>query len=245
MLEKIPYCFTKSEVIQQFSSKDQFDNWIKTKIKNKQIKKVRNGLYVSLDQEGVVNVTKFEIASKISKTAVICYHSALEFYGLANQVFNDMVVGSLSRFNLFEFDGVEFSCKIIKNYEQIIYKEIEKVRVTSLERTIIDCIDNIDLAGGIDEILNALEQIKILDENKLLSVLKSYNQVLLYQKVGYILEQFKNELMISDDFFKECQKKLTNQVKYFLCDDYKNIVYNRKWHLMAPKNIKTRIYGGL
>lgn len=80
-----------------------------------------------------------------------------------------------------------------KNYEQIIYKEIEKVRITSLERTIIDCIDNIDLAGGIDEILNALEQIKILDENKLLSVLKSYNQVLLYQKVGYILEQFKND----------------------------------------------------
>ena len=156
-----------------------------------------------------------------------------------------MVVGSLSRFNLFEFEGVEFSCKIIKNYEQIIYKEIEKVRVTSLERTIIDCIDNIDLAGGIDEILNALEQIKILDENKLLSVLKSYNQVLLYQKVGYILEQFKNELMISDDFLKECQKKLTNQVKYFLQDDYKNIVYNRKWQLMAPKNIKTRIYGGL
>lgn len=68
-----------------------------------------------------------------------------------------MVVGSLSRFNLFEFEGVEFSCKIIKNYEQIIYKEIEKVRITSLERTIIDCIDNIDLAGGIDGILNALE----------------------------------------------------------------------------------------
>lgn len=40
MLDKIPYCFTKSEVILQFSSKDQFDNWIKTKIKNKQIKKV-------------------------------------------------------------------------------------------------------------------------------------------------------------------------------------------------------------
>ncbi len=40
MLDKILYCFTKSEVILQFSSKDQFDNWIKTKIKNKQIKKV-------------------------------------------------------------------------------------------------------------------------------------------------------------------------------------------------------------
>ena len=37
MLDKIPYCFTKSEVISQFSSKDQFDNWIKTKIKNKSL----------------------------------------------------------------------------------------------------------------------------------------------------------------------------------------------------------------
>ena len=244
MLDKIPYCFTKNDVISYFSSKDQFDNWIKTKVKNKQIKKIRNGLYVSLDQEGAIGVTKFEIASKISKNSFVCYHSALEFYGIANQVFSDMVIGSSSRFNSFEFDGIEFSCKISKNYEQVNYNENEKVRVTSLERTIIDCIDNIDLAGGIDEILSALEQIKILDEKKLLEVLKSYNHVLLYQKVGYILEQFKNELMISDGFFKECQKKLTNQIKYFLQDDYKNIEYNRTWRLMAPKDIKVRMYGG-
>ena len=52
MLDKISQCFTKSEGISQYSSKNQFDNCIKTKIK-----KIRNGLYVSLAQEGVVKVT--------------------------------------------------------------------------------------------------------------------------------------------------------------------------------------------
>ena len=123
MLDKISQCFTKSEGISQYSSKNQFDNCIKTKIK-----KIRNGLYVSLAQEGVVKVTKFETASKISKTTSICYHFALEFYGLANQVFNDMVVGSLSRFSLFEFNGLEFSYKIIKRG---LYKTYNKILVNA------------------------------------------------------------------------------------------------------------------
>ena len=245
MLNQIPYCFTKADVIDEFKNKTQFDNWLKTNIKNNNIKKVRNELYVALDSMKNIYSTKFEIASKISDTSFVSYHSALEYYGIANQVFNDVTVGSKTRFNSFEFDDVEYICKPIKNYEQVDYIVNEKIRISSLERTIIDCIDNINLAGGIEEVLNALEQIKVLNEQKLLVVLQSYNQVLLYQKVGYILEQYKEQLMLSDNFFKECGKHLTNQVKYFLDDEYKEIEFNSKWKLMAPKNLKSRINGGL
>ena len=69
--------------------------------------------------------------------------------------------------------------------------------------------------------------------------------MLLYQKVGYILEQFNSNLMLSDEFFNECQMHLTNQVKYFLKDEFIDIVYCPRWKLMAPKNLKTRIYGGI
>ena len=60
-----------------------------------------------------------------------------------------------------------------------------------------------------------------------------------------MLEQYKEQLMISENFFDECKKHLTNQVKYFLNDEYKDISYNANWKLMAPKNIKKRINGGL
>lgn len=245
MLDKMPYCFTKEDIIFNFTNKFQFDNWLKTKIRNRQVKRIRNGLYVSLDSMNSINVTKYEIASKISKDSYIAYHSALEYYGIANQVFNIMTVCSSTKFNTFEFEGIEYYCKQEKNYEQVNYIIEGKVRITTLERTIVDCIDNVGIAGGIDEVLNALEQITVLDEKKLLKALKSYNQILLYQKVGYILEQFQNELTLSDSFFEECQKQLTNQVKYFLNDEYSDIEYNSKWKLMAPKDVKIRINGGI
>ncbi|MEI3535963.1 MAG: hypothetical protein V8R16_04295 [Bacilli bacterium] len=47
---------------------------------------------------------------------------------MANQVFNDMVVGSLSRFSLFEFNGLEFSYKIIKRG---LYKTYNKILVNA------------------------------------------------------------------------------------------------------------------
>lgn len=243
MKNYIPYLFNKNELLKNFKSEKQLNNWIFSQTKLGKIKKIRNGLYVSIDQAGVINSTKFEIASKISPNSFVAFHSALEYYGL-NQVFNNMVVGSSTKFNDFEFDGIEYNLKNVQNYEQVNYIESAKVRITTLERTIIDCIDNIELAGGIEEILNALQQIKALDETKLLDALKSYDKVLLYQKAGFILEQFKEELMLSDYFFCECQSHLTNQVKYFLQDEFKNIGYNSKWKIMAPINIKARINGG-
>ena len=86
MLEYIPYCFSKKDIIDNFKDKTQFDNWLRTKIKNGVIKKIHNGLYVTVDSMKNINATKYEIACKISDSAFLCYHSALEYYGLANQV---------------------------------------------------------------------------------------------------------------------------------------------------------------
>ena len=188
--------------------------------------------------------TKFEIASKINDESFVSHHSALEYYGVANQVFNTLTVGSKRKFNDFSFDDVDYTRQAVKDYTQVIYIVTAGVRVATLERAVVDCIDNIDLGGGIDELLNALEQIRVLDENRLAEILHAYNKVILYQKVGFILEQYKDKYMLSDKFFADCKSRLTNQIKYFLNDEYSDIAYNSDWQLMAPKNLKSRISGG-
>ena len=115
-MEYLPYIFTISDFKDKFKSKKQLNNWIFNLNKSKKIKKVRNGLYVSLDQRGAITSTKFDIACKISKDSCLCYHSALEFYGLQNQVFNELVVGSSTKFNNFEFEGITYIYKNMKNY---------------------------------------------------------------------------------------------------------------------------------
>ena len=168
MANFIPYTFTKKDVIGRFKNDKQYENWIASQVRANKILKVRNGLYVHVDVSGYPLTTKFEIATKIADDAYVCYHSALEYFGVANQVFNTVTVGSRKRFNNFTFDDIDYIRKPAKHEVQIMNIVTAAVRVTSLERAVIDCFDDIDAGGGIDEILNALDQIRVLDETKLL-----------------------------------------------------------------------------
>lgn len=242
---QIPYCFVKNDVIEKFENDKQFYNWISVNVNAGRVKRVKNGLYVTIDSMGSISSNKFEIACKITETSFVAYHSALEFYGLANQVYNTVIVGSKTRFTSFEFDDIEYENVMVKNHYDVNFIKSSNIRVPSLERTIIDCIDNINLAGGIEEILNALEQVDNLNEKKMLDALASYGNMFLYQKTGYILEYFKDSLNLSDEFFESCKPKVDNAIRYFLNEEYSNIKFNSKWQLMAPLNLLSRINGGL
>lgn len=244
-METLPKLITKKEVIDKFENEKQYSNWIALKLKSNIYKKVRNNLYALVDPSiNDIYSTKFEVASKISESSFICYHSALEYYGIANQVFSNVFVGSLTRFNNFVFNDNEFIFKSAKNIKFVNNIINEGIKVSSLEKTIVDCIDNINFAGGIEEILNALEQIKYLNEEKILEVLLDINKMVLYQKVGYLLELYNNQFKFSDNFFKECKTHISKKVNYLIQYEFKETELNENWKLIVPKNLKSRIYGG-
>ena len=244
-METIPKLITKKEVIDKFENEKQYSNWIALKLKSKTYKKVRSNLYALIDPStNDIYSTKFEIASKISDSSFVCYHSSLEYYGIANQVFSNVLVGSLTKFNSFVFNDNEFICKHVKDIKFVNNIVNEGIRVSSLEKTIIDCVDNIDLAGGIEEVLNALEQIKYVNENKLLEILKDINKMFLYQKIGFLFELYNNQLDLSKEFFAECKSHTSKKVNYFMQYEFKDTELNEKWNLIVPKNIKSRINGG-
>lgn len=241
----LPKIITKGKIIGQFKDEKQYSNWISNKIKTRTYIKIRSNLYALVDPStNDIYSTKFEIASNISETSFICFHSALEYYGIANQVFNDVIVGSLTKFNNFIFNDNEFIFKHAKSLTLINNVISEGIRVTSLEKTIIDCIDEISFSGGIEEILNALEQIKYLNEEKLIEALDEYNKMFLYQKVGYLLETYNYQLHLSKDFFDKCKSHVTNKVNYLMKDEFKKVSLNKDWKLLVPNDIQSRINGG-
>ena len=244
-MKSLPKLTTKEEMVDKFKDEKQYSNWIALKLKSKTYKKIRNNLYALIDlSTNDIYSTKFEIASKISNTSFVCYHSALEYYGLANQVFGDVLVGSLTKFNNFIFEDNEYICKSVKSVKFVNNIVSEGIKVSSLEKTIIDCIDNIDLAGGIEEVLNALEQIKYVDENKLIEILKDTDKIFLYQKVGFLFELYNSQLGLSNNFFAECKSHIGKKVNYFMRYEFKDTELNEKWNLIVPKNIKSCINGG-
>lgn len=72
--------------------------------------------------------------------------------------------------------------------------------MTSLERTVIDSIADFEKIGGLEELLRCLLLIPSLDYSKLLDALELYGRAQLYQKAGFILEAWKEELSLPEPF---------------------------------------------
>ena len=137
------------------------------------IRRVRKDLYVSVSLEThQPTVNKFEIASRVSPTACVSHHAALEFYGYANQVFYDMTFISQSKVKPFEFDGVAYR-QIFSGISDGV-SEQNGVRVTDLERSVLDCIDAFEKVCGLEELEACLDTIPSLDEDILRRYLPLY-----------------------------------------------------------------------
>lgn len=232
--------FTTAEIGSCFENERKALYWINSSIDKGVISKIRRGLYTLVNPAtGLVYVNKFMIGSAINESSYIAYHSALEFHGLANQVYNHVYVASEQFFSGFKYGGISYERvnNSIKN-GVITVKSFSNIKVTNLERTIIDCIDDIKRAGGEEELLTALSYVKKLDYSKIIEYLKNYSKINLWQKTAYLLEQFNDVLNISKEFFDECESNITNRVIYFLNDgNYGEAFYNKKWKIVAPIKI--------
>ena len=208
---------------------------IRTMLSKNYIKRIKHNLYAVCDIE-FKNIIpdRYMIASKIKDDAYISYHSALEYYGVKNQFFYEVYVSTNKRFENFEFDG--FLYKFINSKYNFGIIENAKVRVTDKERTLIDCINKTELAGGNEELIMCLELLGKLDGEKILKYLQKYNSKKLYSKVGFFLELFKDNYGISDSIINICKKKSEKNKLYFNEEAKKmKCKYIKEWNLIIPK----------
>lgn len=209
------------------------------------ISQIRRDLYSTNDLANKVTLaTKFEIASQITPSAYLSYHAALEYHGLANQVFYELYVSSEERFSNFEYEGISYTyCKSGISLGIVNPPMDSMVKVTDMERTVIDCIDSINRSGGLEELVMCFSLITYLKEERLLTYLEAYQKQFLYQKAGFILSYFQQEMKLSDDFFTECRRKIGKSIRY-LTDISDSKTYYREWKLYAPENILSYLEQG-
>jgi len=206
---------------------------------------IRRNLYsvTDLASKGTV-ANKFEIGSRISPTSYIAYHSALEYHGIAHQVFYTIFISSKTRFNDFNFENLHYTyCKSNSSLGIETPLMNSLVKVTDLERTIIDCLDRLDRAGGLEEFIQCLSMITYLNEDKMLEYLAAYDKAFLYQKTGFVLQHFQNDLKLNSTFIEFCRRKGSAHVNY-LTDVSESDCYFKVWNMYAPKNILSYLEQG-
>lgn len=198
---------------------------------------VRKGVYVPS-----YLTDKFMIACNAVKEGCLVYHSALEYYALHTQSFNWLYVHGATPFRTFVHLNETYIYKPV-NYLIIPHIDLSNesypVRVASLSQTIIDCIRHIDLAGGLEELMNALAWIEDgrLDEAELIQCLDAVPSKSVYQRVGYLLSLYKDQLGLPDSFFGYCKKHIGNNVSY-LTPDEDCSAFDKNWKICVPKSIK-------
>ena len=196
---------------------------------------VKRNLYVAVnlaDRQPVVN--KQRIAGRITPSAYVSHHAAFEYYGCANQVSYQVEVSSETPFATFGFDGLTYMYIASRIKDGVITRP-DNVRVTDMERTVIDGIQDFEKVAGLEELLRCIELVPSVREDKLLMYLASYNKKVLYQKAGYILRHFQRSLNLSDAFFSECASHIGKSTRYLTGSG--GGVYNGEWRLMVPPDL--------
>ena len=238
------HCFSQNFLESYFNDKKKASNAIYKLKKQNLITSIKKNLYsaISLSDKSPV-ATPFEIATNMTQSSFVSHHSAFEFYGLANQVFYDVYVSSASKFNTFEFDGKTY--KYIQNNYDFGIVEIKHVKITDIERTVLDSIKDFEKIAGLEETLRCIELVKHLDENKLKDYLLKYQNQFLFQKTGFILSNFTT-LNLSKEFIDFCKNNSKKSSRYLCCkDDYSDFIFNSEWNLCIPENIFSILDNGV
>lgn len=201
------------------------------------IEQVRKGLYVVVSMEtGAPAANRFEIGSHIIEDGYISHHSAFEYFGFTNQIMYNVQVSGSGRFRPFSFDGYEFQSFKERIKTGVLWKE-NGIRVTDIERTILDSVNDLEKIGGLSELYHCLKMIPFLEEEKLLYYMEQYGKQFLYQKAGFLLEHLKFDLKLSDYFFNKCREHMGKSKRYFSDTmNRKMLKYSPSWQLYVPKD---------
>jgi predicted transcriptional regulator of viral defense system len=160
------------------------------------IERIEKGKYLIIPlgaEKGKYTLHEFVIGSLLVEPYSIAYWSALNYYGLTEQIPTTVFIQTISRrFNYNpEVFGVQYKITKVKKEKVFgIRKEwIEEtqINITDKEKTIIDCLDKPQYAGGIIEVAKALKNSKF-DRKKLQSYAQCIGNSGVIRRLGYLCE---------------------------------------------------------
>lgn len=157
---------------------------------------LRRGLYAVVPP-GVAperaEVDPFLLASAHTPDAVVAFHAALELHGRAYSTWNRLHVWTLHRSKPWTWRGVEI-IPVLETVEGATGPGTVTrphaggvVRVTTLERTLVDVLDQPDKGGGWEEILRSVAMIEFVDVDAVVAEALGRGRALTAARVGWVL----------------------------------------------------------
>jgi predicted transcriptional regulator of viral defense system len=238
--------FTTREALSIMPNKFTCMHTLEHLLETGQIAKVRRGLYEIIPLEHVGKskpvADKFLLGRKIVRPYCFAYHTALEIHGVANSAFyNTVYVISPRKFRKFTYDGIDFkwvSRKQLTGSEPAIWTTA-RILVTNREKTIVDCIDRVDLAGGFEELYKSLLAMRNLNLLKLHEYTRMADKKVLFHKLGFFLSlpRIREVWSVDDDELRKIREELSTRIFYFETSKGQGRLI-KEWNLIVPKAVE-------
>src|SRR3990167_8549022 len=153
--------FTFKDLYQAFKGENErktLHNYLYAGLKKGYVKPIKRGLYyvvLQTDEKAGLTPDPFLVAAKLAPDSVLAFHSALELHGAAYSHSHRVYFYSKTQTRRFEFMDVEY----VPVQKKITWGVTTQERggciipLTDRVRTVLDCLDVTDYAGGLEELI--------------------------------------------------------------------------------------------
>lgn len=225
--------FSENNIIEQIGKEFKNLSHIVSNLNDKNfLTRIEKGKYIRSNFNN-----NFVIANYLSIGSTIAYWSALNHYGLIEQIPNTVFSQTTKLKRSKKILNVDY--KFIKVHQRKFVGITtngwgnNKFRITNIEKTIIDCFDLPQYSGGYAELIRAFYFAK-LNKKKLLEYAIAVNNFSIMKKISYLSELFN--MSGFNNFQKETKKRLKNKYTYLSPIDGKKGKYLSRWKLCLNIN---------
>ena len=215
------------------------------------IMRIRRDLYAvdpNVDLEGQYHIDPYLIASKLAEGAVVSHHAALALHGRAHSVMNQITYLARRPARNLDFRGQTFVGRVFPKVLLETGKELEETKIiyrqgaggiltTTLERTLVDALDRLDLSGGWEEVWHSLGSVEYFDLDRVVAYALLLKNATLAATVGFYLELRRNSLFVSDKHLDTLQKRRPKKPHYMERSRRQKCVLVNDWNLFVPERL--------
>ena len=197
-----------------------------------------------LAADRMVVIDRFAAASKLRTDGVLGFHSALELQGIAYSEFNEVQLLSAGRTELVELSFG--ACRFITPPKALVRagkagcltttmdRQGVAVRVTAIERTIVDVLHRPELAGGVEEVLKSLDLVRYLDPAKVADYVELLDNRSIASVSGWWLEKRRDALGVTEEVLVRLRARLPRSKHYALGAQSGHAVLVEPWRVLLP-----------
>jgi len=214
--------------------------------------RVRRGLYATVPRgvrADAASIDPYLLATKLTDDAVVAYHGALQYHGKAYSLWSRYTYLTRHRARPLEVRGSRFlpvqfplAVRTLPGAGGGVVEQRHaggRVRVTTLERTLVDVLDAPDRGGGWEEIWRSLESVEFFDLDAVVAYALKLGSALTAARVGFYLGQHREALMVDDSYLAALRAHAPAQPRYLDRSREPGTLVS-PWNLVVPERVLQR-----